>query len=151
MAAGDVRLACHLADFAGWAAPDDPAIHADRATIYEQRRKNANSPNTLWARRGLNPGPPPCRGGGFLSFGTLKPIGVSTRQSTKHLVSIDRNSYGHKIVRLVLKNMVLHSLFGPTLVALKQLRSAKIFGGLSNSEAERQTLGNPRPPRTHWC
>lgn len=40
MAAGDVRLACHLADFAGWAAPDDPAIHADRATIYEQRRKS---------------------------------------------------------------------------------------------------------------
>ena len=36
---GDLRLACHLADFAGWSAPDDPAIHTDRATIYEARRK----------------------------------------------------------------------------------------------------------------
>jgi alkyl sulfatase BDS1-like metallo-beta-lactamase superfamily hydrolase len=35
---GDLRLACHLADFAGWAAPDDAAIHAARAEIYEQRR-----------------------------------------------------------------------------------------------------------------
>jgi alkyl sulfatase BDS1-like metallo-beta-lactamase superfamily hydrolase len=35
----DLRLACHLADYAGWAAPDDAAIHADRATIYEHRRK----------------------------------------------------------------------------------------------------------------
>jgi alkyl sulfatase BDS1-like metallo-beta-lactamase superfamily hydrolase len=35
----DLRLACHLADFAGWAAPDDAAIHADRAAIYERRRK----------------------------------------------------------------------------------------------------------------
>jgi alkyl sulfatase BDS1-like metallo-beta-lactamase superfamily hydrolase len=35
----DLRLACHLADFAGWAAPDDAAIHADRAVIYERRRK----------------------------------------------------------------------------------------------------------------
>jgi len=40
MESGDLRLACHLADFAGWAAPDDPQIHADRATIYEQRRKS---------------------------------------------------------------------------------------------------------------
>ncbi|MSY48289.1 MAG: MBL fold metallo-hydrolase, partial [Actinobacteria bacterium] len=39
MAGGDIRLACHLADFAGWAAPQDAAIHANRATIYEQRRK----------------------------------------------------------------------------------------------------------------
>ena len=39
MNAGNLRLACHLADFAGWSAPDDPAIHADRATIYEARRK----------------------------------------------------------------------------------------------------------------
>ncbi len=37
--AGDLRLACHLADIAGWAAPDDPVIHAGRAAIYEQRRK----------------------------------------------------------------------------------------------------------------
>jgi alkyl sulfatase BDS1-like metallo-beta-lactamase superfamily hydrolase len=36
---GDLRLACHLADFAGWAAPDDPAVHAARAELYLQRRK----------------------------------------------------------------------------------------------------------------
>ena len=36
----DLRLACHLADFAGWAAPDDAAVHADRAAIYERRRKD---------------------------------------------------------------------------------------------------------------
>ncbi len=35
----DLRLACHLADLAGWAAPDDPAIHASRAEIYIERRK----------------------------------------------------------------------------------------------------------------
>lgn len=35
----DLRLACHLADYAGWAAPDDADIHADRAAIYEHRRK----------------------------------------------------------------------------------------------------------------
>lgn len=40
MSSGDLRLACHLADFAGWATPDDPAIHADRATIYTARRKS---------------------------------------------------------------------------------------------------------------
>jgi len=34
----DIRLACHLADFAGWAAPDDRGIHADRAAIFHQRR-----------------------------------------------------------------------------------------------------------------
>jgi hypothetical protein len=33
-------MACHLADFAGWAAPEDPGIHANRATIYERRRKS---------------------------------------------------------------------------------------------------------------
>ena len=38
MNSGDLRLACHLADFAGWSAPDDKAIHADRATIYNKRR-----------------------------------------------------------------------------------------------------------------
>ena len=37
--AGDLRLACHLADFAGWAAPDDPGVHGLRAEIYETRRK----------------------------------------------------------------------------------------------------------------
>lgn len=36
---GDVRLASHLADFAGWAAPDDPEVHAKRAEIYLRRRK----------------------------------------------------------------------------------------------------------------
>ncbi|MSO31561.1 MAG: MBL fold metallo-hydrolase [Ilumatobacteraceae bacterium] len=35
---GDLRLACHLVDFAGWAAPEDVAIHAIRADIYKQRR-----------------------------------------------------------------------------------------------------------------
>jgi glyoxylase-like metal-dependent hydrolase (beta-lactamase superfamily II) len=36
--AGDHRLACHLADLAGWAAPADSAIHAQRAAIYRARR-----------------------------------------------------------------------------------------------------------------
>ncbi|MFT3854317.1 MAG: alkyl sulfatase dimerization domain-containing protein [Ilumatobacteraceae bacterium] len=40
---GDLRLACHLADFAGWAAPDDPTIHAARAAIYLARRKTEPS------------------------------------------------------------------------------------------------------------
>ena len=39
-AAGDLRLACHLADFAGWAAPDDPDVHRVRSEVYEMRRKN---------------------------------------------------------------------------------------------------------------
>ena len=42
-ASGDLRLACHLADFAGWAAPDDPEIHHLRADIYEVRRKSEAS------------------------------------------------------------------------------------------------------------
>jgi alkyl sulfatase BDS1-like metallo-beta-lactamase superfamily hydrolase len=42
-ASGDLRLACHLADFAGWAAPDEPNIHRDRAEIYETRRKSETS------------------------------------------------------------------------------------------------------------
>ncbi len=37
--AGDLRMACHLADFAGLAAPDDPVVHGARAAIYELRRK----------------------------------------------------------------------------------------------------------------
>jgi alkyl sulfatase BDS1-like metallo-beta-lactamase superfamily hydrolase len=37
---GDLRLACHFADLAGWAAPDDPAIHTTRAAIYLTRRKH---------------------------------------------------------------------------------------------------------------
>jgi glyoxylase-like metal-dependent hydrolase (beta-lactamase superfamily II) len=36
---GDLRLACHLADLAGWAAPDDPDIHAGRSEVYLARRK----------------------------------------------------------------------------------------------------------------
>ena len=35
----NIRLACHLADLAGWAAPEDPSIHASRAAVYDQRRK----------------------------------------------------------------------------------------------------------------
>ena len=42
-ASGDLRLACHLADFAGWAAPDEPEIHQMRAEIYETRRKSEAS------------------------------------------------------------------------------------------------------------
>jgi alkyl sulfatase BDS1-like metallo-beta-lactamase superfamily hydrolase len=37
---GDLRMACHLADLAGHAAPDDPGIHEIRANIYELRRKS---------------------------------------------------------------------------------------------------------------
>jgi glyoxylase-like metal-dependent hydrolase (beta-lactamase superfamily II) len=40
---GDLRLACHLADLAGWAAPDDPAVHAGRAEVYLARRKSEPS------------------------------------------------------------------------------------------------------------
>ena len=36
---GDHRLACELADFAGWAAPDDPEVHEARSLIFNQRRK----------------------------------------------------------------------------------------------------------------
>ncbi len=39
----DLRLACHLVDFAAWAAPDDAAIHAGRAAIYLARRKTEPS------------------------------------------------------------------------------------------------------------
>jgi hypothetical protein len=39
MNSGEIRLACHLADLAGWAAPDDAAIHAGRATVYDKRRE----------------------------------------------------------------------------------------------------------------
>jgi len=41
--AGDHRLACHLADLAGWAAPDDPAVHGRRADVYLARRKHESS------------------------------------------------------------------------------------------------------------
>ena len=39
----DLRLACHLADLAGWAAPHDPSIHAARAEVYIERRKAERS------------------------------------------------------------------------------------------------------------
>ena len=35
--AGDLRLACHLAEMASLAAPDDAAVHAARAEVYERR------------------------------------------------------------------------------------------------------------------
>jgi glyoxylase-like metal-dependent hydrolase (beta-lactamase superfamily II) len=38
VAADDLRLACHLADLAGWAAPADPLVHAARAEVYLARR-----------------------------------------------------------------------------------------------------------------
>ena len=38
LAGTDIRLSCHLADLAGWAAPDDASIHTARARIYDQRR-----------------------------------------------------------------------------------------------------------------
>ena len=39
VAAGDLRLACHLVDLAGLAAPDDPVVHGARAAVYEARRQ----------------------------------------------------------------------------------------------------------------
>ncbi|MEP7113971.1 MAG: alkyl sulfatase dimerization domain-containing protein [Ilumatobacteraceae bacterium] len=39
VADNDLRLACHLADLAGWAAPNDPSVHAARAEVYVERRK----------------------------------------------------------------------------------------------------------------
>jgi alkyl sulfatase BDS1-like metallo-beta-lactamase superfamily hydrolase len=41
--AADFRLACHLADLAGWAAPADPAIHRRRAEIYDARARTEPS------------------------------------------------------------------------------------------------------------
>ncbi len=35
---GDLRLACHLADLAAWAAADAPQVHLARAAIYRARR-----------------------------------------------------------------------------------------------------------------
>ena len=40
---GDFRLACHFADMAGWAAPDEPEVHAARAEIYLARRTSEPS------------------------------------------------------------------------------------------------------------
>jgi hypothetical protein len=41
--AGEHRLACHLADLAGWAAPDDAGVHAARAVVYRARRAAESS------------------------------------------------------------------------------------------------------------
>ena len=41
--AGNLRLACHLADLAGWAEPANPEIHEVRAAVYEMRRKSESS------------------------------------------------------------------------------------------------------------
>jgi hypothetical protein len=41
--AGEFRLACHLADLAGWAAPDDAGVHALRAVVYRARRAAESS------------------------------------------------------------------------------------------------------------
>ena len=38
-AAGDLRLACHLAEWAGQAAPDDEGVMAARAAVYQARRE----------------------------------------------------------------------------------------------------------------
>jgi alkyl sulfatase BDS1-like metallo-beta-lactamase superfamily hydrolase len=43
VAANDIRLACHLADLAGWAEPESSAIHAQRAAIYDTRRRAETS------------------------------------------------------------------------------------------------------------
>ncbi len=40
---GEHRLACHLADLAGWAAPQDPGVHAARALVYRARRAAESS------------------------------------------------------------------------------------------------------------
>jgi len=42
-AAGDFRLASHLADLAAWAAPDDAGVHGARAEVYSARRKAESS------------------------------------------------------------------------------------------------------------
>lgn len=40
VADSDLRLACHLADLAGWAEPENAGIHANRAAIYDKRRRS---------------------------------------------------------------------------------------------------------------
>lgn len=41
--ADDMRLACHLADIAAWAAPSDASVHTMRAEIYMARRRTEPS------------------------------------------------------------------------------------------------------------
>ncbi len=43
IADGDARLACHMADLAGWAAPADAEIHTRRAAVYLARRRSEPS------------------------------------------------------------------------------------------------------------
>ena len=40
---GDLRLACHLVDFAAWSAGDDPDVHRERAAVYRLRRSAESS------------------------------------------------------------------------------------------------------------
>jgi len=40
IADSDLRLACHLAGLAGWAEPENAGIHANRAAIYDKRRRS---------------------------------------------------------------------------------------------------------------
>lgn len=42
-AAGDLRLACHLVELAGLAAPEDHAVQTIRADVYERRRQAETS------------------------------------------------------------------------------------------------------------
>ncbi len=42
-AAGETRLATHLVEMAGLAAPEDGVVHARRAEVYRQRRKEEAS------------------------------------------------------------------------------------------------------------
>jgi hypothetical protein len=41
--AGEHRVACHLAELAGRAAPDDPAVHRLRAQVYAARAEHERS------------------------------------------------------------------------------------------------------------
>jgi alkyl sulfatase BDS1-like metallo-beta-lactamase superfamily hydrolase len=43
LAESDTRLACHLAEFAVQAEPDNKAIHALRAEVYQRRREGETS------------------------------------------------------------------------------------------------------------
>jgi alkyl sulfatase BDS1-like metallo-beta-lactamase superfamily hydrolase len=40
---GDFRIASHLADLAAWAAPTDRRVHAIRAEVYRERRRQETS------------------------------------------------------------------------------------------------------------
>ena len=43
LASGNVALACHLIDWAAFAAPDDKAVHAARSRIYAARTEQSSS------------------------------------------------------------------------------------------------------------